>query len=69
MPLTREGVEAGAILAKDGARICMTACYNQQQAFLSAGLGVEYVAPYLGRMSGGWWVRGGGCVGGASGGG
>ena len=28
----------------------MTACYNQQQAFLSAGLGAEYVAPYLGRM-------------------
>ena len=54
VPLTREGIAAGSILSKDGARICMTACYNQQQAFVAAGLGVEYVAPYLGRIGGGF---------------
>eukprot|EP00622_Pseudochattonella_farcimen_P006247 FR742026.1.p1 GENE.FR742026.1~~FR742026.1.p1 ORF type:complete len:241 (+),score=15.83 FR742026.1:85-723(+) len=51
VPLTREGVRAAAHLTKDGARICMTACYNKEQAFLAAGLGAEYVAPYLGRIS------------------
>jgi transaldolase len=51
LPLTRDGVAAARVLGKDGARICMTACYNQQQAFVACGLGAEYVAPYLGRMS------------------
>jgi transaldolase len=51
LPLTPAGVAAARILGKDGARICMTACYNREQAFVAAGLGAEYVAPYLGRMS------------------
>jgi transaldolase len=48
IPLTRAGIEAAAILAKEGTRICMTACYTPHQAFTSAALGAEYVAPYLG---------------------
>mmetsp|Transcript_81264 Transcript_81264/g.162109 ORF Transcript_81264/g.162109 Transcript_81264/m.162109 type:complete len:244 (-) Transcript_81264:142-873(-) len=50
LPLTLAGVAAAKILGTDGARICMTACYNKEQVFLAAGVGAEYVAPYLGRM-------------------
>ena len=66
LPLTREGIAAAKILGQGGAatpqknqppggglgaRICMTTCYNKEQAFVAAALGAEYVAPYLGRMS------------------
>lgn len=51
LPLTVEGVSAARVLGADGARICMTACYNREEAFLATGLGTEYVAPYLGRMT------------------
>lgn len=53
VPLTREGIEAAAILIQEGVRVCMTACYAAHQVFTSAGLGAEYVAPYLGRISDG----------------
>ena len=32
-------------------RICLTACYGSKQALVAAGMGVEYIAPYLGRMT------------------
>ena len=57
LPLTRDGIAAAKILGRGGtgnglgARLCMTTCYNKEQAFVSAALGAEYVAPYLGRMS------------------
>lgn len=51
VPLTADGIKAARILGRAGVRICMTACYNKEQAFVAAGLGAEYVAPYLGRMS------------------
>ena len=59
LPLTREGIAAAKILGQGtglsgggmGARLCMTTCYNKEQAFVAAALGAEYVAPYLGRMS------------------
>jgi len=51
LPLTRDGIAAAHKLGSDGVRICMTACYNRQQALIAGGLGAEYVAPYLGRMS------------------
>lgn len=52
MPLTVAGAEAAALL-KPGqeTRICMTACYSQQQALIAAGLKAEYISPYLGRMA------------------
>ena len=31
--------------------MCLTACYNSHQAIVAAGLGAEYLAPYLGRMN------------------
>lgn len=50
LPLTAAGISAARVLGNDGARICMTACYNKEQVFVAAGLGAEYVAPYLGRI-------------------
>lgn len=56
VPLTREGIEAAAVLIEQGVRVCMTACYAPHQVFTSVGLGAEYVAPYLGRISDGGTV-------------
>jgi transaldolase len=51
VPVTAEGTKAAAKLMKSGVRICLTACYSSQQAIIAAALGVEYIAPYLGRMT------------------
>lgn len=52
MPLTVAGAEAAALLKpRKETRICMTACYSQQQALIAAGLKVEYISPYLGKMA------------------
>lgn len=50
VPVTVEGTKAAAMLIENGIRVCLTACYNSQQAIVAAGLGAEYLAPYLGRM-------------------
>lgn len=50
-PLTVQGVEAAALLADSGVRICLTACYNSKQALIAGSMGTEYIAPYLGRMT------------------
>eukprot|EP00434_Breviolum_minutum_P001447 symbB.v1.2.001275.t1/scaffold64.1/size360880/7 len=51
VPATLEGVKAAKRLLEDGCRVCLTACYSAKQALIATGLGVEYVAPYLGRMN------------------
>lgn len=51
VPVTKEGTKAAACLIQSGVRVCLTACYNSHQAIVAAGLGAEYIAPYLGRMS------------------
>jgi len=52
VPVTQIGLEAASIMMKDyGIRICLTAGYNSQQALLAVGVGAEYLAPYLGRMT------------------
>ena len=51
VPLTPEGVKAARALGVAGVRVCLTACYSREQVFVAAGLGAEYVAPYLGRMA------------------
>mmetsp|Transcript_11068 Transcript_11068/g.16762 ORF Transcript_11068/g.16762 Transcript_11068/m.16762 type:complete len:297 (-) Transcript_11068:1110-2000(-) len=50
VPVTKEGTEAARMLMESGVRVCLTACYNSRQAIIAAGLGAEYLAPYLGRM-------------------
>lgn len=49
VPVTAAGVEAATKLSMEGVRICLTACYDSKQALIAASMGVEYIAPYLGR--------------------
>lgn len=49
VPVTAEGTKAATLLSKAGVRICLTACYNSKQALIAGSMGVEYIAPYLGR--------------------
>ena len=49
VPVTAMGAEAATKLAMSGVRVCLTACYNSKQALIAASMGVEYIAPYLGR--------------------
>ncbi|CAK8996479.1 unnamed protein product [Durusdinium trenchii] len=51
VPATVEGIKAAKRLLEEGVRVCLTACYSAKQALIATGLGVEYVAPYLGRMN------------------
>mmetsp|Transcript_26280 Transcript_26280/g.56984 ORF Transcript_26280/g.56984 Transcript_26280/m.56984 type:complete len:274 (+) Transcript_26280:36-857(+) len=50
-PVTAAGTRAAARLVRSGVRVCLTACYNKNQALVAAGCGAEYIAPYLGRMT------------------
>ena len=49
VPVTAEGTKAATMLTKSDVRICLTACYNSQQALIAGSMGVEYIAPNLGR--------------------
>jgi transaldolase len=51
LPITRAGLEAAQLLQQDGYRITFTACYEPHQVLSAAALGVDYIAPYLGRIS------------------
>ena len=51
VPVTFEGTKAASKLINSGVRVCLTACYSSDQAVIAAGLGAEYIAPYLGRMN------------------
>lgn len=52
LPVTATGIQAATQLMREHkVRICLTACYSRQQALVAASLGVEYVAPYVGRMN------------------
>ena len=50
LPMTPDGVTAASGLIKSGVRVCLTACYNKNQALLAGAVGAEYMAPYLGHM-------------------
>ena len=51
VPVTECGTTAAAKLVNQGVRVCLTACYARHQAIVAAGVGAEYLAPYLGRMT------------------
>jgi transaldolase len=51
VPVTQMGLEAAGILIQEDVRICLTACYSRKQALIAVGVGAEYLAPYLGRMT------------------
>jgi len=50
VPVTFEGTKAASRLMESGVRVCLTACFSPHQTMIAAGLGAEYIAPYLGRM-------------------
>lgn len=50
IPATREGLAAGAELARRGVPVTFTAVWEPEQALFAAMLGAAYAAPYLGRM-------------------
>ena len=51
VPVTFEGTKAASKLINSGVRVCLTACYSSDQMVIAAGLGADYIAPYLGRMT------------------
>lgn len=50
LPITAPGLEAARALRADGVPVTFTACYEPSQVLLAAALGVDYIAPYLGRI-------------------
>ena len=50
VPATRDGFAAASALVREGATVLVTAVYTVGQALACASIGVQYIAPYLGRM-------------------
>ncbi|WP_136054296.1 transaldolase family protein [Microbacterium sp. K24] len=50
VPATTDGFAAASALVRDGASVLVTAVYGVAQALAAASIGVQYIAPYLGRM-------------------
>lgn len=51
VPITKIGTEAASRLIADGIRITLTGVYAVHQVLIAAALGVDYAAPYLGRIN------------------
>lgn len=49
LPSNIEGARAGAMLKKEGVRICFTLVYSVTEAIFAAKIGAEYVAPFMAR--------------------
>jgi transaldolase len=49
-PLTRDGIKATSIMAKDGIRVNVTLCFSPAQAILAAKAGAYIVSPFVGRL-------------------
>ena len=50
IPVTEAGLQAIAVLSKEGIRINMTLCFSANQALLGALAGATYVSPFVGRL-------------------
>ena len=50
VPMTREGVSAGAQLVHEGIPINVTLIFSPAQAILAARIGATFVSPFLGRV-------------------
>lgn len=50
VPATETGTRAAAELVSRGVRVCLTGVYAAHQALVALGLGLDYIAPHLGRM-------------------
>ncbi|HBY76781.1 MAG TPA: transaldolase, partial [Cyanobacteria bacterium UBA11148] len=51
IPITKVGTEAAYQLIQSGIRITLTGVYAVHQVLITAALGAEYAAPYLGRIN------------------
>ncbi len=51
VPITSMGTEATARLMEQDIRVTLTGVYAVQQMLITAALGADYAAPYLGRIS------------------
>lgn len=50
LPLTRDGIRACWLLAKEGIRVNVTLCFSSGQALLAAKAGAYIVSPFVGRL-------------------
>lgn len=50
VPMTRDGLAAGKVLAMDHVRINVTLCFTVNQALLAAAIGAYIVSPFVGRL-------------------
>ena len=50
IPITDQGLEALAILSKEGIKTNLTLCFSQNQALLAALAGASYISPFVGRI-------------------
>jgi transaldolase len=48
--LTKDGLKAVRILAKEGIKCNVTLCFSANQALLVAKAGAEYISPFIGRL-------------------
>lgn len=50
IPATMQGVQATAILSKEGIKVNFTLCFSLNQALLAAIAGAAFVSPFVGRL-------------------
>jgi len=50
LPMTKEGLEAAGILAKENIRTAVTLVFSLSQAIAASCAGADYVAPFIGRI-------------------
>ena len=51
IPATRAGITLARELVLDGVQVLLTALYHPVQALIACELGVQWIAPYVGRIS------------------
>ncbi len=49
-PLTKEGLQATRVLAREHIRVNVTLCFSPTQALLAAKAGATFVSPFVGRL-------------------
>lgn len=50
IPATMPGVQATAVLSKEGIKVNFTLCFSVNQALLAAAAGAAFVSPFVGRL-------------------
>ncbi len=50
IPATMQGVQATAVLSKEGIKVNFTLCFSVNQALLAAAAGAAFVSPFVGRL-------------------